>query len=167
MVDRSKIGKANRRKGNRFERKVAKTIARAYGWDWKAFADRAGAGHEQKHDILVLDSYAKEFPFYVECKYRKEWSLHDLFKDPENSKIYTWFKECEENTHVEGLYPALAFSRAYAPVFWMFNRECRTKRFIGDTVAHLDDNVKPCMVFQVGGIIYEVMRLDDFLGEWV
>ena len=83
MVDRKKLGKANRRKGHDFERKVAKFISNHTGSDWRR-TPYSGAGHISG-DVFRLPT---PFPYAIELKNRKDITLDKIFKNPDTIKQY-------------------------------------------------------------------------------
>jgi hypothetical protein len=179
----AEIGKRNRRVGNKFERDVAKLIARAFGWDWKNAFDRAGAGHEQSHDALTLSKFQDQWPFWWECKNRQSWNFDQFFKRPETAHAYQWFKEAEENTPIDNLYGGLAFTKPYAPIYWMVKNEVYgDRRFLtrdlalpqrGSAVLDFyvpldskpEDLEKDLWPFNHNR--YEVWLLEEFLNYWI
>jgi len=150
---RAAIGKRNRRAGKQFERKVAKRIAIAFGWNWKEAFDRAGSGHEQSHDAITLSPYSDQWPFWWECKYRQGWDFHQAFKNPETFPPYVWFREAIENTAINNLNPALVFSAPHKPVYIMIKDDVITER-------------GPRLQFFVGTQLYSIYLLEDLLGVW-
>jgi hypothetical protein len=113
------IGKRNRRAGKQFETRVAKLIAKAFGWDYKGAFDRAGAGHEQAHDAITLSPFSDSWPFWWECKYRQGWSFAQFFKSPETAAAVEWFEESITYTAEDRLLPGMALSKPWQPIYWM------------------------------------------------
>ena len=66
--DWSKIGRRSRRKGQRFERKIAKVLTKATGLTWRRTP--ASGGMEWKGDVICTDLAPHQQPFIVECKDR-------------------------------------------------------------------------------------------------
>lgn len=163
---RSRIGKRNRRAGKSFERRVAKRIAKRFNWAWQDFADRAGAGHKQSHDAVILSPYSETFPFFYEAKYRKEWSFSSIFKSPHTSPLYQWWFEAYDSGPKD-LFPAVAFSKPYQPVYWLspfdisgFSDVSTLSFCIKDDHLALFD-----AKLNIGTHLY-IVTLDDFLGNW-
>lgn len=154
------IGKRNRVAGKSFERKVAKRIARNFGWPWKEAFDRAGSGHEQSHDAITLSPYADRWPYWWECKYRQGWSFDQFFKNPETARAYVWFKEAIDNTAIDNLDPLLVFSSPHKPIYVM----ARKGAMGGSRVLFLPE--PPVCSFRVGSHDYFVFLLDEFLASY-
>lgn len=90
MVDRVKIGRAARRKGTAYERKVARLLTSITGFTWRR-VPYSGASYIPG-DVTVVDGdYV--FPFVVELKNRKDLTLQKVFKNPDVLLQYM-----EENT---------------------------------------------------------------------
>jgi len=73
-------------KGALFERMVAKKIHAAAGPQYKKEkcfrTPRSGGHHAQGYgDVQVSKRLRRVFPFVVECKHWKDWSVDKLFKD--------------------------------------------------------------------------------------
>lgn len=148
------IGKRNRVAGKSFERKVAKRIARNFGWPWKEAFDRAGSGHEQSHDAITLSPYADRWPYWWECKYRQGWSFDQFFKNPETARAYVWFKEAIDNTAIDNLDPLLVFSAPHKPIYVMIRGSCDRSYW------------RASITFKVEDETYSVFLLDDYLENW-
>jgi len=78
LKDKRKMGKAAKRKGSRYELKVAKTLTKHTNFTWRR-TPYSGAGHIAG-DVFATDF---EFPWVVELKDRKDTSLLKVFKNPE------------------------------------------------------------------------------------
>ena len=78
MADMKKIGKANKKKGSNYERKIANIMSKYTGQRWKR-TPYSGAGHISG-DVFCLDF---EFPYVIELKNRRDLSLLKVFKNPQ------------------------------------------------------------------------------------
>lgn len=99
-----KVARRSREKGSNYERTVAKKIAGHFGFKWEdAFFRTKPHGHAQPegdikpiNDMQRLWKFAKLGP--LECKSRKEWSFDQLFKNPEKSHLYGYWKKSNDDT---------------------------------------------------------------------
>ena len=90
MVDRVKIGRAARRKGTAYERKIARLLTKITGFNWRR-VPYSGASYIPG-DVTIVDGDCV-FPYTVELKNRKDLTLQKVFKNPDVLLQYM-----EENT---------------------------------------------------------------------
>lgn len=77
MVDRKKLGKANKAKGSAYERRVAKAMTKFTGDKWVR-TPMSGAWHIPG-DIMRLKV---AYEYTIECKNRRDITLLKVFKNP-------------------------------------------------------------------------------------
>ena len=66
-------------KGQTFERKVAKMIAQTFdATPQECYRTPRSGGGFVKGDIVMSERLQKRFPYTVECKHSKAWSLSHL-----------------------------------------------------------------------------------------
>ena len=82
-VDRVKLGRANRRKGAAYERKVANIMTKLTGQTYRR-TPYSGAGHIPG-DIMRLP---EPFPYEIELKNRHDITLTRIFKNPNTIQKY-------------------------------------------------------------------------------
>lgn len=88
MVDYKKQGKANRRKGTEYERKVARKMTELTGMTWRR-TPYSGAGHIPG-DVMRLP---EPFEYEIELKNRNDVSLLRAFKNPNSLQPYVSDKQ--------------------------------------------------------------------------
>ena len=101
---RAKIAKRSRTKGSNYEREVAKKIANYFGEEWSScfFRTKPHGMAQPNGDIQPINKMydrwrgAKLGP--IECKNRAVWSFDQLFKNPERSELYRYWKKSNEDT---------------------------------------------------------------------
>lgn len=84
MVDRKKIGKKSKRKGNAFELLATKLILAAAGEGYSkedCYRTPASGGHRfaGANDHVISDRLREVFPFGVECKNEKTFRVQHFF----------------------------------------------------------------------------------------
>lgn len=88
------MGKLSRRKGSAFERKVARSIAKAVGATKKdIYRTPLSGGHPyaDRGDLVIARKFRKRFPYCVECKHQRDWNAEWLFAP--TAKLHSWFKQ--------------------------------------------------------------------------
>jgi hypothetical protein len=99
------VAKRSRSKGSNYERDVAKKIAKHFGWNWNdCFIRTSLSSYAQPqgdlrpiNDMRNLWIGAKLGP--LECKNRASWSFDQLFKTPEKSELYRYWKKSNDDTN--------------------------------------------------------------------
>lgn len=116
--ERSKIGKKAKRKGNKYELKIAKMIGEAFGVPYEQYyrTPRSGGG-SKKGDMTSESKKMDEiFDFHVECKSEEGWNLKTLFdsKIPRlPSLIVGWIEQVKKDAGERDW--ILVFSKNYYP----------------------------------------------------
>lgn len=152
---KAKIAKRSRDKGSNYEREVAKKIAAHFGWKWdKAFFRTKPHGMAQPNgDIQPINEmyelWKAEKLGPLECKNRKEWSFDNLFKNPENSYLYKYWKKSNEDTESQNT--VLFFTKPSVTDYVMFNS------------WDLDLGQLPHIQFVAAGEKFFILTLKDFL----
>ncbi len=150
---RSKIAKKGRRKGNSFERRIAKKFGELFYNDPKALvrAPRSGGG-EWKGDIIANPNLVESFPLCIECKNQEIWTFTQLFKEGENKPILKYWKqtikECPKNK-----IPILIFTKNFCPDFIGMSTEVPI--FYGISHILISNNI----------IIYQLEELLEKYGD--
>lgn len=88
-IDRKKLGKRSKNKGNNFERATAKKFKSAYGEELVrtpqsgGFAKKSAKADDFRGDIVPADEDV-ELLLHIECKNCKSWSLPAWLEQAEN-----------------------------------------------------------------------------------
>ena len=83
------MGHSNpKRKGNRFENKIAKLFSKWTGYRWKRTIGSGATKHE-KGDITPADTYK---PWVIELKNQQSWSYKDLWTG--KGPVWKWWNKC-------------------------------------------------------------------------
>ena len=104
---RAKIAKRSRTKGSNYEREIAKKIAAYFGEPWdKCFYRTKPHGMAQPNgDIQPINAMYERWKSAglgpLECKNRATWSFDQIFKNPEKSELYRYWKKSNQDTNRE------------------------------------------------------------------
>lgn len=116
-------------KGGQFERLVARQLSKALYNDPNALWRTRSSGAKKEHpgDICPAKSNIY-FPFVIECKDDKRFSLDDFFRHKKNNLIIEWWKKLINDMNQAGpLYsgftPLLIITKKYYPTLAISN-EC-------------------------------------------
>ena len=112
MVDRSKIGKAARSKGARFERKICKKLTDITNVKFRR-APRSGAlirdgkvnGAYISGDLISEEN----FKFSIECKNRKNITLDNLLNNLHTSELIKAWHQCFYDADIADKLPIMFF----------------------------------------------------------
>lgn len=155
---KSQIGRMSKRKGNRFERNLAKIFSNWAGEPFRkvptsgAFPKQGELGVAAR-TVLAGDLIAPPwFPFSVEAKNHKDYRLDDMLLEPGKYKIQEWWKQCCDDAESCGLKPLLVIKRARRPIFCIF------KPFFQM------DFPKTYIRFHISNESLYLFNLEDFLG---
>ena len=166
MVDRSKVGRASKRKGNTFERKIANIIREVLD----APKDRVqrtplSGGMYEKGDLIVKEPYTEKFPWYVECKNRESWTWPQLIKKPTDNPVFQWFEKTLEECHpYDGRIPRkplLIFTKNRSPICVMLRKED-----INLFVRNFDRHFSFSIVIPYESSLVYIVKLEEFLSMW-
>jgi hypothetical protein len=152
---RQQIARRNRAKGSNYERDIAKKIASYFNWKWdQAFFRTKPHGHAQPNGDLqpINDMYdlwrgAKLGP--IECKNRANWTFDQIFKNPEKSELYRYWKKSNDDTNSDNT--IVFFTKAGVQDYTM----CLSHNIGTDIVNHLS--------FWIDENRLVIMSLKDFL----
>jgi len=123
-VDRSKVGKKARGKGQRGERILVKKFAEWWGSEFfrtpgsGSFATRGFSrkAMDVAGDIVTLD---ESFPWCVESKNAEGWTLDNLFTEKQGL-LRKWWQQAVDQCPDHKL-PLLVFTRNRQPIYFMHN----------------------------------------------
>jgi len=109
-------GRYSRRKGQRFEQKVAALFTE---WSKHKFVRTRGSGSWEKvpGDVCLLHEEEQLFPFVVECK---NVEVKDFTLLVFSSQGKQWWKQASEEAKKVGKHPLLVCSRSYFPEILLF-----------------------------------------------
>lgn len=112
MTNWSNIGKASRRKGGTYERKIARILTESTNKSFRR-APRSGA---LLRDGMINGAYISgdlisEYPtiFSIECKNRKAISIDSLIKNPETSELAISWNQCVYDAELSNKIPLMFF----------------------------------------------------------
>lgn len=111
----------SKRKGDGFERKIAKVFADALGLEIRRTPLSGGWARGNPNvygDLVCVDPGPEAFPYCVECKNEEGWRLESLFTF-NHAWFDRWWHQLQ-NERPGNKVPLLVFSRAYAPIFVSF-----------------------------------------------
>jgi hypothetical protein len=126
------MGQYSKSKGSSFERLVAKMIAKAFDVPVKeCYRTPMSGGHYIKGDIVLSPALQVQFPFTIECKHTKSWSLSHLI--PLSALMKSWLAQAFEQAKDEGHNPLLIIRGNHTPVYAitvtaLLNKTCAVYR---------------------------------------
>lgn len=155
-ASRVAAGKRSKRKGNTFERDVAKMLQE--WWQDGDFVRTPSSGGWQKdregfRSFGDITTNSKDFPFSVECKFHAEWDLGQFFTSPKAYCVHQWRQQAVEETPDN--YWSLLIMKA--------NRKPILVAFDSKGLELLDMWEDKYALFQNGADKYVVMLFEDFL----
>ena len=116
----------SKNKGNAFERVIAKQLSTYFYSDPDALVRnfnsgglatmRKGAGLSPG-DIIQVKYLDKTFPYSVECKHHKKFSLSDLMLENTKSTLYKAWVQCKRDATTLDKIPMLIFKQNFGDVF--------------------------------------------------
>jgi hypothetical protein len=75
-------------------------------------------------DIVQVDFNYPEFPFSVECKFRKSFDLIDLlFQKKKSSQIVSWLEQCMRDSERAKKEPLLVIKRNFYPELFILKKK--------------------------------------------
>lgn len=118
MADFKKQGRANRTKGMVFERKVATMLGEALEMKLRRTPLSGGWAEKEIGDVIPDDmAEYKKFPFYVECRNRKNWSWKQIFNA--EGPVFDWYEETLSKACTVSKSPVLVFTKPYEDTYVM------------------------------------------------
>lgn len=136
-MNRSKIGKKSKSKGQRGERQVAKLLSEATGLEFSrtplsgGWASARTRDQVNAHGDLVCSD--PDFPWSVEVKNCEGWSFEQLLTAPKSQLHEYWHQTVTQTP--EGKRPLLVFTRNHAPWFCMGHLDLPGLRFEDRTIC--------------------------------
>ena len=115
------MGRYSRDKGNAFERRIAKMIREALNISEREChrTPRSG-GHYVKGDLVLDPSQRERFPFIVECKHSKRWTLSHIL--PVSGLMQQWLRQTyAQAAEMEGR-PLLIIMGDRTPIYAIVER---------------------------------------------
>lgn len=115
MIDRSKIGRKSKRKGRKYESRVAHLLTEFTGVNFRRVPASGGfnktggvvvAQHVFSGDVICDDH---RFLFSVEAKNRKDMSLTALLKSPTTAMFTKCWDQCLEDAKTNNCKPMMFF----------------------------------------------------------
>jgi len=114
MTDFSAVGKRSKRRGNRYERRVAKLLLKFTGVNFRRVPTSGGfnkLGSIIREDLfrgdLVCDD--SNFQFCIEAKSRKNFTFTQVLKNPDTANFTNWWYQCVNDAKAADLIPLLFF----------------------------------------------------------
>jgi len=114
-MDMSTIGKRSKRKGKKYESRVALILSELTGAKFRRIPCSGGFNktggsvileHVFSGDVVCED---QQFAFSIEAKNRKDISLTALLKNPQTASITKYWKQCVDDARANGLMPMMFF----------------------------------------------------------
>lgn len=126
---RVKAGKRAKRKGNKFERQVAKRLEKWWGHGQFRKTPKSGGWSDQAAregfratgDVITT---AQDFLFIVECKDEEGWHLEQFFTSTQG-KLNDWLAQAVDQCP-DYLYPVLVAKRNYQKPLIFFDKKAVT-----------------------------------------
>jgi len=163
-VDRKKVGRRSRNKGNGYENKIAKVLGDWWCGDPASFKRRPrSGGWPTKHaegDLVGVTEKSKMFPFVIDTKKREGWRFEHLICG--SGPFVEWWDDiCDiAHTETEERLRLLIVSKNHDKDYVIFaDREM-------DLLSRVDHTFEPRFDFRSAGRYTEtlyVMVLGDFL----
>lgn len=167
------MGRTSKAKGSSFERLVAKLVLEAFP-DMTAkdcYRTPLSGGHPTADagDLVLSERLRKLFPYSVECKHTKDWSLHQIM--PLREGVRKWVQQTVKAAEKNGLYPLLVMrgnnTAIYAMVdaaFWHVNRVTRVDATQHNQRRMVVADAEPSVMFAAcEGRLWAVVLLSSFL----
>ena len=146
-------GRMSKRKGSKFELRVAKMVKDH--WDVELVRTPLSGGWGKmrtKGDLVHNPETHPSFPFYFECRNREGWTLDQVIQG--TGQVAEWWMETRLVARDEGKIPLLVFTRNFNPIY------VRVERLF------LDSSQYPHMILWNGSVESVVCLFEDFL-NWV
>jgi len=118
------MGKLSRNKGNAFERLISKMIIAAVNKGCKSkyaakdcYRTPLSGGHPlaDPGDLTYSPAFAKVFPYHVECKHHKSFSLEHFFRP--TAALKSWCAQTIKGAKKSERRPMLVIRGARTPIF--------------------------------------------------
>jgi hypothetical protein len=139
-------------KGHAFERKVAKMIREVFDVAEKdCFRTPLSGGHHlyQRGDLVMSPQLFRRFPYLVECKHSKSWSMTQIL--PISKMLDGWLRQAyQQATEEEGAMLLVAQGH-HSPIYAFVEGEQGHKLPSGAVVLRWQNR------------IISLMRFDEFL----
>jgi Holliday junction resolvase len=142
-----------------FERRVAKAFEKAFGFEVRRAPISGGWAKGGRRDG-TRDSYGtlgdivapkdKPFPFFVECKFRKNWKTKDIFMTA--GPLRAWWGKTYEQARRSGKHTILVVGLPRTPTKLVFT-------------APLGKPVSTCILLRQGPLVITVHLWDNFVKE--
>lgn len=114
-IDRSKVGRKSKRKGKKYESRVASILTKFTGAKFRRVPSSGGfnktGGRVILEQVFSGDVLCEDrlFGFNVEAKNRKDISLTALLKNPKTASLTKYWRQCVEDAVSNNLKPMMFF----------------------------------------------------------
>ena len=115
IMDKSKIGKKSKRKGKKYEARIAFILSEFTGMKFRRVPSSGGfnktGGQVILENVFSGDVICEDraFAFSVEAKNRKDISLTALLKNPKTASLTRYWKQCVDDSKASNLKPLMFF----------------------------------------------------------
>jgi len=156
----AKRARRSRRKGKKFQKKVAEVISSWWTGGPKNFRSTPGSGGWDKGlapgDLIPSKGF-EEFPFSIECKKRKKAKLEVPALLSTDSALRDWWAQTTFDAQKSDKIPLLIYSQDFGDTYLLY---CPTQEFI----AHGFHPAWPTLKAQLseGSIMIYLCKLNDF-----
>lgn len=107
----------SKKKGDTFERKIAKTLGDWWGYKFSRTPLSGGASWLADNNAVgdIVTPPQAGFPLVIECKHREEWTLDNVFLN--NREPHTWWSQVIGDSSRVSKTPCLIFTRNRANTY--------------------------------------------------
>jgi hypothetical protein len=125
--------KNSKKKGNTFEGAIAKLIKEYFIPETVPpkvsfnLIHRTGlsGGRTERSDLVVQPPLLNYFKWFTEVKNRESWDWAQIFKNPFDNLVFSWYQEAVDKCHkyegTEERFPLLVFTKNFQPNYVLFN----------------------------------------------
>lgn len=101
----------SKKKGDTFERKIAKELTEWWGYQFNRSPQSGGASWGADNNAVgdIVTPAEANFPLVVECKHREEWTIDNVLLN--NREPHTWWEQVIHDSGKVNKTPCLIFTR--------------------------------------------------------
>ncbi len=101
----------SKKKGDTFERKIAKELTAWWGYQFNRSPQSGGASWGKDNNAVgdIVVPQEANFPLVVECKHREEWTIDNVLLN--NREPHTWWEQVINDSSKVNKTPCLIFTR--------------------------------------------------------
>lgn len=107
----------SKKKGDKFERKIAKILGDWWGVKFNRTPQSGGASWASSNNAVgdILPPAHAGFPLVIECKHREEWTMDNVLLN--NREPHTWWAQVIGDSSTVNKAPCLIFTRNRGSIY--------------------------------------------------